>query len=194
MADFKEALRKTLDHEGVRFTWHGWPIPGKTGHVNHPSDPGRETNYGITTRTARAAGYRGAMARIPYHTVMAIYRQRYWDRFKGSQMPDQAIAAEVFDTAVNCGVSVASKILQDTLNAFGWDGKLYPLLKVDGKVGRVTIKTLRRALRLKKYYPSVILKMLDSQQATHYRRLIKRKPKLVVFFNGWMRWRCGVKA
>ena len=31
------------------------------GYVNHPSDPGGETNHGVTIGRAREAGYRGPM-------------------------------------------------------------------------------------------------------------------------------------
>ncbi|MEL6707602.1 MAG: glycosyl hydrolase 108 family protein [Pseudomonadota bacterium] len=40
-------LSETLDLEG--------------GYVNHPSDPGGETNHGITVGTARQAGFNGSM-------------------------------------------------------------------------------------------------------------------------------------
>ena len=33
------------------------------GYINDPDDPGGETNFGITKRTAREAGYSGPMQR-----------------------------------------------------------------------------------------------------------------------------------
>ena len=44
---FTKFIDRVLSHEG--------------GYVNHPKDPGGETNWGITKRTALANGYTGAM-------------------------------------------------------------------------------------------------------------------------------------
>ena len=38
------------------------------GYVNHPSDPGGETNYGITKSTAVRHGYTGSMVDLPKET------------------------------------------------------------------------------------------------------------------------------
>ena len=40
MSDFNKAFDRVIGHEG--------------GYVNHPSDPGGETNWGVTRNTARA--------------------------------------------------------------------------------------------------------------------------------------------
>jgi len=44
---FDTAFERLIGHEG--------------GYVNHPDDPGGETNWGITLRTAREQGYTGEM-------------------------------------------------------------------------------------------------------------------------------------
>lgn len=96
--NFDEALETVLKHEG--------------GYVNHPSDPGGETNYGITKRVAVAHGYTGSMRDIPMSVVREIYRRSYWDAVKAEKLPAD-LRFHVFDAAVNSGVSRAAKWLQD---------------------------------------------------------------------------------
>ena len=47
------------------------------GYVDHPSDPGGRTNWGITERVARANGYSGSMRALPKATAREIYRKQY---------------------------------------------------------------------------------------------------------------------
>ncbi len=76
------------------------------GYVNHPKDPGGETKYGITRRTARAHGYHGSMRTIPMSVVEGIYRKGFWDAIKGDSLP-AGLDLAVFDFAVNSGPSRA---------------------------------------------------------------------------------------
>jgi lysozyme family protein len=141
-ADFNRAILKISRYEGVEFDPDGRPVPGRTGHVNHPDDPGGETNYGVTRRVALENGWTGPMRDIPYPKVLDIYRRRYWD----DDIPDQEIAEELFGTGVNCGMPVVKKFLQRTLNVLNAKRMKYPDLVVDGVVGPRTIDALRRAL------------------------------------------------
>jgi len=192
MANFEEAVQKVLRHEGVVFDGEGQPVPGKTGYVEHPDDPGGETNYGITVKVARKNGYKGPMMRIPYTIVLVIYRKRYWDRLRGDMNPDQQIAEELFDTAVNMGVKKASRFLQRTLNALNVKGTKYPDLKVDGQVGPKTMAILEQALGVALWYRLVILRALDSLQAVRYIELAEHDEKFESFMPGWLRTRVGV--
>lgn len=192
MANFERAARKVLGHEGVRFDASGKPVPGQTGYVNDPEDPGGETNYGITIGVAREYGYHGPMKDIPYSTVLDIYRRRYWDDIGGDFIPDQEIAEELFDTAVNCGQRVAKVFLQRTLNVLNKKGTRYPDLKVDGVVGTKTMDALKAALDVAPWYRLAILRALDSLQAVRYIELAERKEKFERFVPGWLRNRVGV--
>lgn len=95
--DFKDALSTVLRHEG------GW--------VRHENDPGGETNYGITKRTAEAHGYTGDMRDIPMALVSDIYYKSYWLAASCHKLPS-TVAFQVFDAAVNHGVSRAIRMLQ----------------------------------------------------------------------------------
>lgn len=62
MTNFDKAIERVVKHEG--------------GYVNHPKDPGGETNWGITRNTATAVGYKGSMRNMTSEQAIAIYRAR----------------------------------------------------------------------------------------------------------------------
>ena len=102
---FDRAFTKLLGHEG--------------GYVDHPSDPGGATNWGVTIGTL--AGYLGRpvtktdVRALSQDTVKAIYRKLYWDavgahRLEAAGLP--VVAYLAFDAAVNCGTSRSAKWVQ----------------------------------------------------------------------------------
>jgi lysozyme family protein len=119
MAQFDQIIGRILAHEG--------------GFVEHPKDPGGATNFGITERVARAAGYRGHMRNLPRETAVAIYRAQYWDRVQGDKLPG-AVAFQVVDAAVNHGTGNAIRWLQAAAG-----------VAADGIIGPVTLAAVRKA-------------------------------------------------
>lgn len=115
--NFKKALAEVLSHEG--------------GYSDHPLDPGGETNYGITKRTATQHGYTGSMRDIPMSKVEYIYHVSYWIESHADEMP-YAIALNVFDASVNHGVKNSIKMLQRALK-----------VDDDGIIGVNTIRALK---------------------------------------------------
>jgi len=111
---FDEALKQVLRHEG--------------GFVDHASDPGGATNYGITERVARQHGYSGDMRNLPISMAAAIYRKSYWNPCRCDDLPEDC-RFDVFDAAVNSGVTRASIWLQDVVGTAS-----------DGKIGPITVK------------------------------------------------------
>jgi len=194
MADFDQAIRKVLRHEGVDLDDNGQPVPGgRTGWCDHRDDPGKVTNYGITTKSARRNQYLGSMRHIPFPKVLDIYRTDYWNKIHGDDIPDQAIAEEMMDTAANCGVGTVNAFLQITLNVLNVKGTRYADIAVDGAMGPNTIAALKSALAVAPWYRTVILRALDSLQAVRYIELAAEKEKFESFVPGWLRNRVGVK-
>lgn len=71
--------------------------------------------------------------------------------------------AELTDTGVNMGPSVAAKFLQQALNVFNNHGKLYPDIVADGQIGRRTITALQSFLSARsRDGEKVMLKALNS--------------------------------
>lgn len=95
-------------------------------------DPvGGPTNWGITERVARAAGYTGLMRDLPLALAKQIAKREYWDKYQCDQF-DPAIGYQIFDTAYNGGHPV--QWLQQAVG-----------VKADGIVGAITIGAVRNA-------------------------------------------------
>jgi len=163
-------------------------------YSNHPSDPGGETKWGITKATARANGYTGEMKNLPRETAVRIYYTEYAVKpgFAAVAELSTAIAAELFDSGVNVGVGRPPLWLQEWLNAFNGQGKLYPDIREDGIIrpGGETIAALRKYLE-KRGQPAerVMLAALNADQAAHYKRITRAKASNEDFTFGWMRAR-----
>ena len=164
-------------------------------HVDHPADKGGPTRFGITEAVARAHGYSGAMRHLPRDEAVSIYRRIYWLRPKFDQIAQRAlkVAAELFDTGVNMGPAVAATFLQRALTALNRNGKDYPDLTPDGRIGKQTLHALDRFLiaRGRAGGETVLLRALEALQGERYLRLAERRPANEAFLYGWLANRLG---
>lgn len=187
MADFDAAYAATAAIEG--------------GYANRPLDRGGETYRGIARRrhprwsgwcaidaAKHAPGFPAALARDPglARSVKHFYRVNYWDRFHGDEIPDQAVAAELFDTAVNMGIDTAVRFLQQGLDMLNRDQKNYPDIAVDGVCGPRTRATLQRLLALDGK-PDNLLCLMNVLQGARYVDLLRRHPEQEEFIRGWLK-------
>ncbi|MBI1263317.1 MAG: hypothetical protein GC187_01120 [Alphaproteobacteria bacterium] len=98
------------------------------GFSDHPADPGGATNYGITHGVL--AQWRGQpvsredVRALTLAEAGAIYRARYWDACRCSDLPP-GVDLMVFDAAVNHGPRQAALFLQRALGAAD-DGVIGP--------------------------------------------------------------------
>ena len=83
-----ECLKMLLHHEG--------------GYINHPSDPGGETNLGVTKKVYQEWGGTKDMKDLTVEDVAPIYKKNYWDRGKCDDL-ESGVDWVVFDWAVNSG-------------------------------------------------------------------------------------------
>lgn len=120
MSKFTAFFDRLMEHEG--------------GYVNHPSDPGGETMWGVTKRVARQYGYTGSMRNLPKATAQAIADKNYWQVIRGDDLPDD-VAWQVFDAAYNHGNRQAIKFLQRAVGLTGDD--------VDGIMGNQTLSAVK---------------------------------------------------
>ncbi|ALW87873.1 glycoside hydrolase family 108 protein [Deinococcus actinosclerus] len=84
---------------------HEFTAKWEGGYVNHPSDPGGETNLGVTRKVWEAwTKERGLPAKPMRALVMAdvlpLYEARYWPAASGLPWPMSGVA---YDIAVNHG-------------------------------------------------------------------------------------------
>lgn len=172
---FNLAIDTVLRHEG--------------GYVNHPSDPGGATNYGVTLASLQNLHNNGWLngdldgdgdvdpedvRLLPREMAVEIYRAQWWDRYGYHRINDPALAAKVMDLSVNTGPGRAHKLLQQALRAVG-----HPVA-IDGLLGPKTLTAANLA-------PSVaILAALRSEAAGFYRILANQRPQLQTFLAGWL--------
>lgn len=90
---FNTAVELVLKHEG--------------GYIDHPSDPGGETKYGISKRSYPSIDIKN----LTKTQAIGIYKIDYWDKIKGDHL-ENTLSTILFDMAVNMGISQAVKLLQ----------------------------------------------------------------------------------
>ena len=114
--NYDKCLELILHHEG--------------GYVNHPKDPGGETNLGVTKRVYEEWGGTKDMVDLLVEDVAPIYEKNYWGRTKCDDLPS-GLDLCVFDFAVNAGPGRAAKYLQQIIGT-----------TVDGGIGPNTLKAV----------------------------------------------------
>ncbi len=169
-------------------------IEREGGYVDHPADTGGPTCFGITEAVARAQGYDGPMRQLPRAEAAAIYKRLYWLRPAFDQVAKRSVrlAAELFDTGVNMGPAVAATFLQRALTALNRNGKDYPDLVPDGRIGPTTLAALDGFLKVRgSSGETVLLRALEALQGERYLRLAERRPANEAFLYGWLANRIG---
>ena len=165
------------------------------GFVDNPADTGGPTCFGITEAVARAHGYARPMRQLPREQAATIYRRLYWLRPHLDEIAARSmrIAAELFDTGVNMGPTVAITFLQRALTALNRNASDYPDLTPDGRVGPATLSALDTflGLRGKSGGETVLLRALEALQGERYLRLAERRPANEAFLYGWLANRIG---
>jgi lysozyme family protein len=169
-------------------------ISREGGFIHHPADKGGPTRWGITQAVARRHGYMDDMDKLPRNVAAAIYKQSYWHTpgFDKLERIAPKLAAELFDTAVNMGTSVAIGFLQRALNALNRDGCDYRDIAVDRKLGPVTLRALESFFRYRGgAAEDVLTKAIDALQGAYYVRLAEARPSQETFLYGWLANRIG---
>lgn len=119
MAKFDIAFNRTIITEG--------------GYVNDPDDKGKETYMGISRvyhpkeimwsvidvmkkrHSGTVLNHVLRESSVVQNNVKSIYKKEYWDVISLDDVPNQKIANEIFDDAVNRGVKSAIKTIQKVL-------------------------------------------------------------------------------
>ncbi len=147
--NFEDCIKIVLKHEG--------------GYVDDPNDRGGETNYGITVAVARNYGYKDDMKDLPLQTAKDIYKANYWNKVKANDLPEE-VRYIVFDTAINMGVTRASKFLQEAAG-----------VEQDGIIGSQTIAASQMVTK-EKY---ALIRMY------FYCQIVRRDKSQAKFIGGW---------
>ncbi len=183
MADFKKAYNITIKNEGL--------------YSVDPDDMGGETFNGISRKNwpswsgwsvVDGAKVNGKLRITPDFMnkiaplVFNFYKANFWDAVRGDGIPSQAIANELFDTAVNVSVHQATMFLQASLNIMNNRGKLWQDIKEDGKFGAGTLSSLQTAVKVRG--EAMVYKVLNCYQGAFYINLMENK-ELNEKYIGW---------
>ena len=183
MANFQTAFEITMKHEGL--------------YSNDPIDAGGETYRGITkTYHPTWKGWELVydfqkepnneyLKKELNRSVKEFYKIMYWDRFQGDLIPEQSIANELFDNAVNMGVHRSVKFLQQGLNLLNRNQKDYNDILVDGLFGNDTLNTLKKYLFIDN--PIFLIKIMNILQGMHYINYMNKDSKQERFVRGWLK-------
>lgn len=169
-------------------------IDREGGYVDHPADRGGPTRWGVTQATARADGFAGDLRGLPRARAVAIYRRLYWQAPGFARVADRAptLAAELFDTGINMGPTVAIGFLQRALNALNRGASDYPDIPTDGAIGPATLAALAAFLAHRGAGGEVVLlRAMEALQGERYLALAERRPANEAFLYGWLANRIG---
>lgn len=151
MTNFEKCIDFILKHEG--------------GYVNHPSDPGGETNFGIAKKFYPDLDIKN----LTVKQAKEIYYKEYWLKLKCDELP-LPVAAMVFDAGVNQGLVASAKILQRSLKVTD-----------DGVIGKKTIEAIMSTT------PGQLLPEMCARRCQYYASI----KNVDTFGLGWMRRAVG---
>lgn len=151
-------------------------IAHEGGFVDHPSDPGGATKYGITIATLstwrRRKVSKAEVRALTTDEAARILEVRYWKPVKGDLLPP-GVDYAVFDFAINSGPSRAVKHLQGVLGA-----------KMDGIIGPETLRAVTAAAPA-----AIIVRICDARIA-----FLRGLSTWRTFGKGWTERVAKVKA
>jgi len=142
--------------------WKGWEIIDE--YKNQPNFP-NNINSSILVMHERS-----------------LYKEKYWDRFKGDHIQDQEIANELYDISVNMGLKRAVEFLQKAINVLNRNQKDYPNISEDGIMGSDTLNVLNNNPKNFGH----IFNILNILQGYHYIKNMKDNETQERFARGWL--------
>ena len=177
-----------------------WIIKSKTaieaGYVNNPKDPGGETKCGITLVKAlefkdqlvKLFNWQGKIIDLTEEMAFYIYEQDFWIKPKLDQifLRHPFIADRLFDLGINAGQKTPIKYMQELLNVFNREQKLYPDIVADGSIGKGTLDALDAFIRIRGNEGIMrLVTMMFCEQGHHYKKTAEARPASEEFEYGW---------
>jgi lysozyme family protein len=158
-------------------------------YVNHPSDKGGPTKYGITHITAKNFGYDEDIKNLTKEQAERIYEEMYWygPSFDLINKVSPIIAYELFDSGVNFGYHRPIIWLQQWLNGFNRQEKDYNDIIITGRIDQNTIEALKAFLNKRKPNgEQVMIAALNCSQGAKYLDLAEMRSANEDFLYGWI--------
>jgi lysozyme family protein len=175
-ADIQKTLAVIYGHEGGLQcdrddpgNWTG----GRVG-IGHQGC----TKYGIATNTYPNEDIR----HLTLKSAGELYKRDFWNPLHLGELKSQGLATEIMDTAVNCGVGTAARIVSRCCNHLNGRGTDFP---VNSTISPETIWWLNEYSRSKpnrlRFY-----KLLNGYQLGRYIDIANKNPKMEKYLNSWL--------
>lgn len=135
------------------------------GYVNHPNDPGGETNFGIAKKFYPEEDIKN----MTKERATYLYYKDYWAPMNLKGLQNEELVLQVFDFGVNAGIKTSIRMLQRLVGVTD-----------DGIIGKITTKVVNDQ-------PIELVDKFKMRRKIFYMNLAAKKPKLQVFLRGWLR-------
>jgi lysozyme family protein len=146
------------------------------GYVNNPKDSGGETYCGISrVHHPKWAGW----ALIDAWKLLTGGLDMLRD-----ELGNQAIANEIYDTAVLMSPYRAIQFLQRSLNMLNKMGTLYEDIEADGQIGPTTLATLSAYLDVRP--AGLMFNYLNILQGAYMVERVEKREENEEFARGWI--------
>jgi lysozyme family protein len=107
------------------------------GYVNHPSDKGGATNFGIAYNFHKDKFKSpDEVKNLTKAKAIEFYKRYYWNPLKLDKITNQGVAQVIFNWGAHAGLGACGYAIQRALNKCGYS------LVVDGVVGAKTFNAL----------------------------------------------------
>lgn len=172
MAKFEELVKTILDFEG--------------GYVDHSSDTGGATNFGISLRFMKNTGdlelfdldddgeiTKNDVKLLTKDISIAAYKKYFWDNYK-LYIYEPKLALLLFDMYVNHNPKSVGRMIQISLN------RCENRVVVDGIVGPKTIAAILKT------NSDELIQVLLCEREKFYRKIVQNNTSQEVFLNGWI--------
>jgi lysozyme family protein len=181
MAVFDIAYKKTLQNEG--------------GYSNSLYDRGKRTYRGISEKNFPDwKGWKIVDAHEPVSQnyiikdanldslVYSFYRDNFWNNIRLSEIYNQSLSDELYDSGVNFGTGTSVRFLQQALNLLNRNQKDYKDIPADGVMGWTTITIANQCP-----YQLALIKTLNGLQFERYKEICERDKTQENNFIGWLK-------
>lgn len=150
------------------------------GYVDHASDRGGPTKYGITWKTLQKHLGRAVSKQdvkdLTWEVAKEIYLSDYFYGPRIHTLPE-ALQPQLFDIAVNSGPRKAVTMLQEVLNLAGFE------CDTDGLIGPETRKIAERAFA---DMGGFLINAVAEYREHFYHVLVANDPSQEKFIKGWL--------
>lgn len=168
-------------------------IRSEGGYVDHPSDRGGATKYGITLNTLSSWRGKAVSKQDVKDLTEAEARDIYYQRYVVAPSFDQIfkldakVGYELIDAGVLSGPTVPTRWFQRLLNVLNKRGTLYADINVDGALGPKTLATFQAYLRTRGANASTVMhRGLNCMQGEYMIAISENRQANEDFTFGWL--------